>query len=102
MGNGRGVPLLRRVTLAPALSRERDSEATAGLLPFPRLRQRDGGRPPPRSPTPAHRYNTVGSHNPISGNTYSSTSANTWIAMNGSMPPKIWFSVTCGGATPFR
>ena len=28
--------------------------------------------------------------------------ATTWMPMNGSMPPKIWFSVTCGGATPFR
>src|SRR5882672_2148848 len=47
-------------------------------------------------------YNTWGSHRPIAGNRYSSTTAITWMPMNGIMPAKIWLSVTCGGETPFR
>jgi hypothetical protein len=39
---------------------------------------------------------------PMAGNWYSSTMAITWMPMKGSMPAKIWFSVTCLGATPFR
>jgi hypothetical protein len=33
---------------------------------------------------------------------YSRTIAATWITMYGIIPRKIWFSVTCGGDTPFR
>ena len=33
----------------------------------------------------------------MAGQMYSSVSANTWIPMNGIMPAKIWFKVTCGG-----
>lgn len=47
-------------------------------------------------------YSTVGSHMPIPGNMYSRKIATTWMPMNGIMPRKIWFNVTCGGDTPFR
>ena len=47
-------------------------------------------------------YTRLGSHSPICGNMYSRKMARIWIAMNGIIPRKIWFSVTCGGATPFR
>ncbi len=47
-------------------------------------------------------YSTDGSHRPMAGNWYSRMIAITWMPMNGSMPAKIWFSVTCGGLTPFR
>ena len=47
-------------------------------------------------------YNKWGSHKPIAGNVYSKKMASTWMAMNGIMPAKIWFNVTCGGLTPLR
>ncbi len=47
-------------------------------------------------------YTRLGSHSPICGNMYSRKMARIWIAMNGIIPRKIWFSVTCGGATPLR
>ena len=47
-------------------------------------------------------YSTLGSQRPMPGNMYSRKIARTWIAMNGIIPAKIWFRVTCGGLTPFR
>ena len=54
-------------------------------------------------PPADHRpYSSCGNHMPMAGHVYSSTMARIWMPMNGIMPRKIWFSVTCGGATPFR
>ena len=47
-------------------------------------------------------YKTLGSHKPMPGNMYSRNRAKTCITMNGIIPRKIWFSVTCGGDTPLR
>ena len=47
-------------------------------------------------------YTKDGNHDPICGNMYSRNNASNWIAMYGIIPMKIWFSVTCDGATPFR
>ena len=49
-----------------------------------------------------HLYSTCGSHRPICGKLYISTIARIWMPMNGIIPAKIWFSVTCRGLTPFR
>ncbi len=58
--------------------------------------------PAPRARRRRYLYSSSGSHSPMPGNWYSSTMAMTWMPMKGSMPAKIWFSVTCGGLTPFR
>jgi hypothetical protein len=47
-------------------------------------------------------YTRDGTHRPICGKRYRSSIAKHWITMNGIIPMKIWLSVTCGGATPFR
>ena len=93
--------------LATVYPGQRFVSAGAPALPWsrarpPLVRAQSGIPPAPVPPSKPYLYSTPGSHNPIAGNVYSSTSARTWIAMNGSMPRKIWFSVTCGGDTPFR
>jgi hypothetical protein len=47
-------------------------------------------------------YTNDGTHRPICGKRYRSSIAKHWITMKGSIPMKIWLSVTWGGATPFR
>ena len=56
----------------------------------------------PRRRVLAPQYSTFGSQSPMPGNRYRITIATICMPMNGSMPRKIWFSVTCGGETPFR
>src|SRR3989304_7778749 len=90
---GRGQRLRRPAAANAPPARE---SLGAGVVVPLTDRHVGAGGPDPQPP-----YTRLGSHNPICGNMYSRKMGITWSTMNGIIPRKIWFSVTCAGATPF-